>query len=110
MLVRPFERASVELALPAVALGHLDTPYLDLAAFVLGNCESSRLVRRGKEHSGLCDRIDAYSYTPMDPGVFSVDIDTDTPRALEAIGLVSLSHNSPKSRRSSSIISAKLFP
>jgi zinc protease len=85
VLVRPFERASVELALPSVALGHLDTPYLDLAAFVLGNCESSRLVRRVKERDGLCDRIDAYSYTPMDPGVFSVDIDTDTPRALEAI-------------------------
>jgi zinc protease len=85
VLVRPFERASVELALPSVALSHLDTPYLDLAAFVLGNCESSRLVRRVKERDGLCDRIDAYSYTPMDPGVFSVDIDTDTPRALEAI-------------------------
>src|SRR6267378_2889419 len=68
ILSRPFERASVELAYPGVALSHPDAPHLDLVAFLLGNCESSRLVRAVKERDGLVDRIDAWSYTPLDPG------------------------------------------
>jgi len=82
---RPFERASLELAHPAVGLGHPDAPVLDLLAFVLGNGDSSRLVRRVKERSALVDRIDASCYTPLDPGLFSVSIETDTGRAEAAI-------------------------
>jgi zinc protease len=85
VLTRPFERTGLSLVQPSVGLGHPDAAFLDLAAFVLGNCESSRLVRRVKERDGLVDRIDAYSYTPMDPGVSSVDIDTDAARAAAAI-------------------------
>ena len=44
VLSRPFERVNVELATPAVALGHPDTPFLDLLAYTLGNGDSSRLV------------------------------------------------------------------
>ncbi|MGI9590752.1 MAG: M16 family metallopeptidase, partial [Myxococcota bacterium] len=82
---RPFERASLELAHPAVGLGHPDAPVLDLLAFVLGNGDSSRLVRRVKERDALVDRIDASCYTPLDPGLFSIDIETDTERAEDAI-------------------------
>ncbi|MDH3519121.1 MAG: insulinase family protein [Myxococcales bacterium] len=85
VLARPFERTSISLLHPTVAFGHPDAPYLDLLAFVLGNCESSRLVRRVKERDALVDRIDAYSYTPLDAGVSSVDIDTDAARATAAI-------------------------
>jgi len=85
VLSRPFERTRLSLMHPSVGLGHPDAAFLDLAAFVLGNCESSRLVRRVKERDGLVDRIDAYSYTPLDPGVSSVDIETDTARAPAAI-------------------------
>jgi zinc protease len=85
VLTRPFERTSISLVHPSVGLGHPDAPYLDLLAFVLGNCESSRLVRRVKERDALVDRIDAYSYTPLDPGVSSIDIETDTARAEAAI-------------------------
>ena len=80
VLARPFERASVEIAYPGVALSHPDAPYLDLVAFLLGNCESSRLVRAVKERDALVDRIDAWSYTPLDPGTTAIDFDTDTPR------------------------------
>jgi len=82
---RPFERASLELAHPAVGLGHADAPVLDLLAFVLGNGDSSRLVRRVKERDALVDRIDASCYTPLDPGLFSVSIETDTARAEAAV-------------------------
>jgi zinc protease len=85
VLARPFERTSLSLVYPTAGLGHPDAPHLDLAAFVLGNCESSRLVRRVKERDELVDRIDAYSYTPLDPGVSSIDIETDAARAAAAI-------------------------
>jgi zinc protease len=81
----PFERANAELALPSVALAHRDTPYLDLVAYLLGGCDSSRLVRKVKESEGLADRIDAWSYTPLDPGVFAIDIETETPRLADAV-------------------------
>ena len=88
LLRRPFERATLELAWPAVSLAHADTPYLDLLAFVLGEGESSRLVRRVKERDGAVDGIDCSCYTPLDAGLFSVSADLDAdrmPAALEAI-------------------------
>ena len=88
LLRRPFERACVELAWPAVAFAHPDTPHLDLLAFVLGEGDSSRLVRVVKERDGLVDRIDASCYTPLDAGLFGVSADLDAerlPEALEAV-------------------------
>jgi zinc protease len=85
VLTRPFERVSVELALPGVGLGHPDAPHLDLLAFVLGSGDSSRLVRRVRERDALADRIDAGCYTPLDPGLFSVGVETDAARAEAAI-------------------------
>jgi zinc protease len=70
---------------PAVALAHPDTPYLDLLAFVLGEGESSRLVRRVKEAEGLVDRVDASCYTPLDPGLFGVSADLDAERVADAV-------------------------
>ncbi len=85
VLRRPFERARLELAFPAVAFRHPDTPYLDLLAFILGDCESSRLVRRVRERDGVVDRVDASCYTPLDPGLFSVGGDAAPERAPAAI-------------------------
>lgn len=88
LLRRPFERACFEIAWPAVALAHPDTPYLDLLAFVLGEGESSRLVRRVKEAEGLVDRVDASCYTPLDPGLFGVSADLDAERVTDAVEAV----------------------
>ncbi len=85
VLARPFERASVELSYPGVALSHPDAPYLDLVSFLLGSCESSRLVRAVKERDGLVERIDAWSYTPLDPGATAIDFETDAARVAEAL-------------------------
>jgi len=82
---RPFERVNLEIAYPGVGLRDPDCAAVDLLAFILGNSESSRLNRRVKERDGLVDRIDAYSYTPMDPGMTSVSIGTDAERALDSI-------------------------
>jgi zinc protease len=85
VLSRPFERTTLELSYPGISLADPDAPYLDLVAFLLGNCESSRLVREVKERAGLVERIDAWSYTPLDPGATAIDLDTDDARALDAI-------------------------
>ncbi len=85
VLPRRFERASLELAWRGVALGHPDAALLDLLAFVLGCGESSRLVQRVKEHAELVDRINASCFTPLDPGLFSISVETDSERASEAL-------------------------
>ncbi len=82
---QPFERVNMEIAYPGVTLSDPDCAIIDLLAFILGNSESSRLNRNVKERDGLVDRIDAYSYTPMDPGMTSVSIGTDAKRALDSI-------------------------
>ena len=43
---------------------------------MIGNGESSRLVRRVRERDGLVERVDAGCYTPLDPGVWSIDLET----------------------------------
>ncbi len=85
VLARPFERVNVELAYPAVGLGHADAPHLDLLGFILGSGDSSRLVHRIRERHGLADRVDAGCYTPLDPGLFSVGLETDAARVEPAI-------------------------
>ena len=87
-LGRPFERANVELAWPSVSFSHDDAVYLDLLAYVLGGCETSRLVRRVKENERLADRIDASSYTPLDPGLSGASFETDADRVLGALEAV----------------------
>lgn len=88
VLRRPFERASFELAYGAPGFLHPDTPRLDLLASILGEGDSSRLVRRVKEEEELADRVDATSYTPLDPGLFSASVDVDAPRLERAVEAV----------------------
>jgi len=85
VLEKPFERASLDLCCVSVGLTHPDAPLLDLVAFVLGEGESSRLTLRVKEQAELVDRVDAYSYTPLDPGLFGVTADLDPVHALACI-------------------------
>ena len=82
---RAFEGHRVDLSWPATPFADRDAVYLDLLAYVLGECESSRLIRKLREEEALVDRIDAGAYTPLDRGVFSVGFETDEARLLPAI-------------------------
>jgi zinc protease len=82
---RPFERANIEFVYPSVGLDHGDCAYLDLLAFILGGCDSSRLVQRVKERDGAADRIEASSFTPRDAGLTSITIETGVERAAQAL-------------------------
>ncbi len=88
VLRRPFERATLELAWPIPGLGHPDTPYLDLLALILGQGDSSRLVRRVKEIEGLADAIDASAFTPRDPGLFSASVELEPARCPSVVQAV----------------------
>lgn len=85
LLRRPFEGHRVDLSWPASPFEHRDTTYLDLLAYLLGECESSRLVRHLRERDALVDRIDAGAYTPLDRGLFSIGFETDAERFLPAL-------------------------
>ncbi|MEI6712466.1 MAG: pitrilysin family protein [Verrucomicrobiota bacterium] len=52
---------------------HADIPALDLLAAVLGQGRSSRLYRRLRENDALVHSIDAWTYSPSEPGLFGVD-------------------------------------
>ena len=85
VLTRPFERVRIDLSWPGPTFRDPVATHLDLLSFILGECESSRLVRGVKERDGMVDRIDSSSYTPLDPGIFSVNIEGDSARAEAAI-------------------------
>ena len=85
---RSFEAQRIDLAWPSARFRDEEATYLDLLAFILGECESSRLVRGIREKLALVDRVDCSSYTPLDRGLFSIGLETDqarSERALEAI-------------------------
>jgi zinc protease len=84
VLRKAFEGHRVDLSWPASRFRDQDATHLDLLAYVLGECESSRLVRRIREKEALVDRIDAGAYTPLDRGLFSIGFETDSKRLLDA--------------------------
>jgi len=84
LLRRPFEGHRVDLTWPAPRFADPESTLLDLLAYVLGECESSRLIRQIREREGLVDRIDAGAYTPLDRGLFSIGYQTDGERILDA--------------------------
>jgi zinc protease len=75
----------MDLAWRTTGFAHPDAPLLDLLSFILGESDSSRLILRVKDDEQRVDRIDSSSYTPLDPGLFSVNLETDTERAALAI-------------------------
>lgn len=86
---RSFEGQRFELAWPAARFRDDDATHLDLLSFLLGECESSRLVQGLRERKALVDKIDSSAYTPFDRGLFSINFETDEERclrALEAVG------------------------
>ena len=85
---RDFEHQRIELCYPACSFSHQDSTYLDLLAFLLGECESSRLVRDIR-NTGLAERVHASSYTPFERGLFCVELETDEARSRQAVEVIS---------------------
>lgn len=86
VLERPFERANLELAWPAMNLAHPTAAHADLLAFILGNGDSSRLVRQLEDRRAEVEHVDAGCYTPLDPGLFTIGLETSPERLVAALG------------------------
>ena len=66
-------RAYLFIGWPTVSLFSEDLYALDVAAYILGNGPSSRLVMKLRDELGLVDGITAMSYTPAyDAGIFGI--------------------------------------
>src|SRR5581483_4774580 len=61
--------AHLGIAFHVPGIHHDDTGALDVAAILLGQGDSSRLVRLVKRQQGLVSDVYSYSYTPHDPGL-----------------------------------------
>src|SRR5438477_6311054 len=53
-------------------LRHSDVPLLDVLATLLGSGRSSRLFQEVREKKGLVNSVDAWTYTPGNPGLFGM--------------------------------------
>ena len=76
-------------------VSHPDTPALDLLAMMAGMGEGSPLARKTKGRRGLVNMVQASSYTPRDPGLFSLSLTMQPEKMAEALetearGLASL--------------------
>ena len=72
ILREPLQETHLALAFPIPDVHHGDLAALDLAAAILGNGDSARLVMEVKRERQLVNEVYAYAYTPKDPGLFVV--------------------------------------
>src|ERR1019366_765117 len=58
-------------------LRHPDVPILDVLAALLGSGRSSRLYQAVRERQGLVNSVDAWTYSPGNPGLFGLSAMVD---------------------------------
>jgi zinc protease len=58
-------------------LRHPDVPLLDVLSTLLGGGRSSRLYREVREKRGLVNSVDAWTYSPGNPGLFGMSANVD---------------------------------
>ena len=91
VLTRPFERASVELALAG------RRPRASRRAAARPRSPSCSATARARAWCAACASATVWSsastrgcYTPLDPGIWSIELETDAARAAEALGACAL--------------------
>ncbi|NTX04349.1 pitrilysin family protein [Myxococcus sp. CA040A] len=70
-------------SIPDVA--HPDVPALDVLALLTGQGERSRVIRECKRRQGLVRALESSSYTPLDPGLFSLRFTLAPNQVAEAV-------------------------
>jgi len=73
------------LAFHIPEVDHVDVPALEVLASIAGQGETSRLVSDVKRKKSLVSAIDAYAYTPKDPGLWGVSATVKPENALASI-------------------------
>ena len=69
----------------ATDLADPDTPALDVLASAVGSGRSSLLVKRLREERQIVLDVDAWSYTPKDPGLFGIHAECEPDQETEVV-------------------------
>ncbi|HPT16297.1 MAG TPA: pitrilysin family protein, partial [Kiritimatiellia bacterium] len=81
----PYEVTRIAWVFHATDLADADTPALDVLASAVGSGRSSPLVKRLREERRLVLEVDAWSYTPKDPGLFGIGAECEPDKEAETI-------------------------
>ncbi len=73
----PIELGYFHFAWHIPELRHPDVPVLDVLAVLLGSGRSSRLYQAVRERQGLVNSVDAWTYSPGNPGLFGLSATVD---------------------------------
>jgi zinc protease len=73
----PIELGHFHFAWHIPELRHPDVPILDVLAVMLGSGHSSRLFQQVREKLGLAHYVDAWTYSPGNPGMFGMSAVTE---------------------------------
>jgi zinc protease len=73
----PIELGHLHFAWHIPELRHADVPALDVLAVLLGSGRSSRLFQQVREKAGLVHHVDAWTYSPGNPGLFGISAIVD---------------------------------
>src|ERR1035437_9057277 len=80
----PIEQAYFHFAWHIPELRHPDVPVLDVLAVLLGGGRSSRLYQEVREIKGLVNSVDAWTYSPGNPGLFGLSATVDADKFVAA--------------------------
>ncbi|MGD0252000.1 MAG: pitrilysin family protein [Verrucomicrobiota bacterium] len=73
----PIELGHFHFAWHIPEIRHPDVPVLDVLAVLLGSGHSSRLFQQVRERQGLVHHVDAWTYSPGNPGLFGMSAIAD---------------------------------
>ncbi len=76
----PVELGYFHFAWHIPELRHPDVPVLDVLGALLGNGRSSRLYQEVREKKGLVTSVDAWTYSPGNPGLFGLSATAEAAR------------------------------
>jgi len=76
----PYEVTRINVVYHTVPLNHPDAPALDVLAAVVGSGDSSRLTLEIRDRYALAHSVNAWSYTPGEPGLFGISATLDPDR------------------------------
>jgi zinc protease len=81
----PYEVTRIGWVFHATDLADADTPALDVLASATGSGRSSLLVKRLREERQIVLDVDAWNYTPKNPGLFGISAECEPEKEAETI-------------------------
>ncbi len=82
----PIELGHFHFAWHIPEIRHPDVPVLEVLAVLLGHGRSSRLYQEVRERQGVVHHVDAWTYSPGNPGLFGMSAIADADKFADARG------------------------